>query len=156
MATDAAFEQDIVKLKDSPALERMLRVAALASDEHVRRYRALWVRGPLEGSTVAVAQGVASQQRGAAVEALAAQALDALARRLDAVDARRTYRVVTSMRVPSSIPAATIARKPNGTRSCSNARAAMTRRPCGTCASSSKRKHPRMPRRPICRGCCAA
>ncbi|AOL08396.1 MULTISPECIES: 3-deoxy-D-arabino-heptulosonate 7-phosphate synthase [Burkholderia] len=105
MASDAAFEQDIVKLKDSPALERMLRIDALASDEHVRRYRALWVRqGPLEGSTVAVAQGVASQQRGAAVEALAAQALDALARRLDAVDARRTYRVVTSMRVPSSIP----------------------------------------------------
>ena len=102
MATDAAFEQDIVKLKDSPALERMLRVAALASDEHVRRYRALGAQA-LEGSTVAVAQGVASQQRGAAVEALAAQALDALARRLDAVDARRTYRVVTSMRVPSSI-----------------------------------------------------
>ncbi|MCA3782202.1 MAG: 3-deoxy-D-arabino-heptulosonate 7-phosphate synthase [Burkholderia sp.] len=105
MATDAAFEQDIVKLKDSPALERMLRLDALASDEDVRRYRALWVRqGPLEGSTVAVAQGVASQQRGAAVEALAAQALDALARRLDAVDEQRTYRVVTSMRVPSSIP----------------------------------------------------
>ncbi|AXF25731.1 3-deoxy-D-arabino-heptulosonate 7-phosphate synthase [Burkholderia pyrrocinia] len=105
MAADTAFEQDIVKLKDSPALERMLRLDALASDEHVRRYRALWVRqGPLEGSTVAVAQGVASQQRGAAVEALAAQVLDALARRLEAVDARRTYRVVTSMRVPSSIP----------------------------------------------------
>lgn len=105
MTTDAAFEQDIVKLKDSPALERMLRVDALASDEHVRRYRALWVRqGPLEGSTIAVAQGVASQQRGAAVEALAAQALDALARRLEAVDEQRTYQVVTSMRVPSSIP----------------------------------------------------
>ncbi|AQQ40299.1 MULTISPECIES: 3-deoxy-D-arabino-heptulosonate 7-phosphate synthase [Burkholderia] len=105
MATDAAFEQDIVKLKDGPALERMLRLDALAADEDVRRYRALWVRqGPLVGSTVAVAQGAASQQRGAAVEALAAQALDALARRLDAVDAQRTYRVVTSMRVPSSIP----------------------------------------------------
>ncbi|MBR8187035.1 3-deoxy-D-arabino-heptulosonate 7-phosphate synthase [Burkholderia ambifaria] len=105
MATDTAFEQDIVKLKDGAALERLLRLDALASDEHVRRYRALWVRqGPLEGSTVAVAQGVASQQRGAAVEALAAQALDALARRLDAVDQKRTYRVVTSMRVPSSIP----------------------------------------------------
>lgn len=105
MAGDAAFEQDIVKLKDSPALERMLRLDTLASDERVRRYRALWVRqGPLEGSTVAVAQGVASQQRGAAVEALAAQALDALASRLEAVDERRTYRVVTSMRVPSSIP----------------------------------------------------
>lgn len=105
MTTDTAFEQDIVKLKDSPALERMLRLDALAADEDVRRYRALWVRqGPLVGSTVAVAQGAASQQRGAAVEALAAQALDALARRLDAVDEPRTYRVVTSMRVPSSIP----------------------------------------------------
>ncbi|CAB3770158.1 3-deoxy-D-arabino-heptulosonate 7-phosphate synthase [Burkholderia sp. MSh2] len=105
MATDPGFAQDIVRLKDSPALERMLRVGALASDEHVRRYRALWVRqGPPEGSTIALAQGVASQQRGAAVEALAAQALDALARRLEAVDARRTYRVITSMRVPSSIP----------------------------------------------------
>ncbi|UVE70533.1 3-deoxy-D-arabino-heptulosonate 7-phosphate synthase (plasmid) [Burkholderia pyrrocinia] len=105
MATDAAFEQDIVKLKDGAALERLLRLDALASDEHVRRYRALWVRqGPLEGSTIAVAQGAASQRRGAAVEALAAQALDALAGRLEAVDERRTYRVVTSMRVPSSIP----------------------------------------------------
>ena len=105
MATDAAFEQDIVKLKDGAALQRLLRLDALASDEHVRRYRALWVRqGPLEGSTIAVAQGAASQRRGAAVEALAAQALDALAGRLEAVDERRTYRVVTSMRVPSSIP----------------------------------------------------
>ena len=105
MATDAAFEQDIVKLKDGAPLERLLRLDALASDEHVRRYRALWVRqGPLEGSTIAVAQGAASQRRGAAVEALAARALDALAGRLEAVDERRTYRVVTSMRVPSSIP----------------------------------------------------
>ncbi|WP_338641623.1 3-deoxy-D-arabino-heptulosonate 7-phosphate synthase [Burkholderia pyrrocinia] len=105
MATDAAFAQDIAKLKDGAALERLLRLDALASDEHVRRYRALWVRqGPLEGSTIAVAQGAASQQRGAAVEALAAQVLDALAGRLEAVDEQRAYRVVTSMRVPSSIP----------------------------------------------------
>lgn len=105
MATDAAFAQDIAKLKDGAALERLLRLDALASDEHVRRYRALWVRqGPLEGSTIAVAQGAASQQRGAAVEALAAQVLDTLASRLEAVDEQRTYRVVTSMRVPSSIP----------------------------------------------------
>ncbi|QVN23474.1 3-deoxy-D-arabino-heptulosonate 7-phosphate synthase [Burkholderia pyrrocinia] len=105
MATDAVFEQDIVKLKEGAALERLLRLDALASDEHVRRYRALWVRqGPLEGSSIAVAQGAASQQRGAAVEALAAQVLDTLAGRLEAVDERRTYRVVTSMRVPSSIP----------------------------------------------------
>ncbi|MBJ9591273.1 3-deoxy-D-arabino-heptulosonate 7-phosphate synthase [Burkholderia seminalis] len=105
MTTDTAFEQDIVKLKDSPALERLLHLDRLASDDDVRRYRTLWVRqGPLEGSTIAVAQGVASQQRGAAVEALAAQALDALAGRLEAVDGQRSYRVVTSMRVPSSIP----------------------------------------------------
>ena len=103
MATDAAFEQDIVKLKDSPALERMLRVAALASDEHVRRYRALWVRRRSKAAP-SPSRRASRRSSGAAVEALAAQALDALARRLDAVDARRTYRVVTSMRVPSSIP----------------------------------------------------
>ena len=112
MATDAAFEQDIVKLKDSP------RSNACCASPHWHRTSTCVatgrrVRSLLEGSTVAVAQGVASQQR-RGVEALAAQALDALARRLDAVDARRTYRVVTSMRVPSSIPAATIARNRMG------------------------------------------
>ncbi|KWN18340.1 3-deoxy-D-arabino-heptulosonate 7-phosphate synthase [Burkholderia territorii] len=106
MATDTAFEQDIVKLKDSAALARLQRLDALSPDPDVRQYRALWSRqGPLEGSALAVAQGATSQQRGAAVEALAARALDALAAQLDAHDAHRTYRVVTSMRVPASIPA---------------------------------------------------
>ena len=105
MATDRAFEQDIVKLEDSPALARLQRLDALSPDPDVRRYRTLWGRqGPLVGSALAVAQGVTSQQRGAAVEALAAQALHALAAQLDAQDADRTYRVVTSMRVPASIP----------------------------------------------------
>ncbi|QTD94620.1 3-deoxy-D-arabino-heptulosonate 7-phosphate synthase [Burkholderia anthina] len=105
MATDRAFEQDIVKLKENPALGRLQRLDALLPDPDVRQYRTLWERqGPLEGSALAVAQGATSQQRGAAVEALAAQALDALAAQLDADDAKRTYRVVTSMRVPSSIP----------------------------------------------------
>lgn len=104
-ATDSAFEQDIAKLKDSAALARLQRLDALSPDPDVQRYRTLWSRqGPLEGSALAVAQGVSSQQRGAAVEALAAQALDALAAQLDASDAHRTYRVVTSMRVPASIP----------------------------------------------------
>ncbi|KVL28472.1 3-deoxy-D-arabino-heptulosonate 7-phosphate synthase [Burkholderia territorii] len=106
MATDTAFEQDIAKLKDSAALARLQRLDALSPDPDVRQYRALWSRqGPLEGSALAVAQGATSQQRGAAVEALAARALDALAAQLDAHDAHRTYRVVTSMRVPASIPA---------------------------------------------------
>lgn len=104
-AADTAFEQDIAKLKDSAALARLQRLDALLPDPDVQRYRTLWSRqGPLEGSALAVAQGVTSQQRGAAVEALAAQALDALAAQLDASDAHRTYRVVTSMRVPASIP----------------------------------------------------
>lgn len=105
MATDTAFEQDIAKLRDSPALARLQRLDALSPVPDVLRYRTLWSRqGPLEGSALAVAQGITSQQRGAAVEALAAQALDALAAQLDASDAHRTYRVVTSMRVPASIP----------------------------------------------------
>ncbi|KAB0634198.1 3-deoxy-D-arabino-heptulosonate 7-phosphate synthase [Burkholderia latens] len=105
MATDTAFEQDIVKLKDSAALARLLRTDALSPDPDVRQYRTLWGRqGPLVGSALAVAQGVTSQQRGAAVEALAAQALHALAAQLDARDPHRTYRVVTSMRVPAAIP----------------------------------------------------
>ncbi|KUZ74587.1 3-deoxy-D-arabino-heptulosonate 7-phosphate synthase [Burkholderia ubonensis] len=104
-ATDAAFECDIAKLTDNPALERLLRLDALASDEHVCQYQALWERhGPHSGSSLAAAQGVSSQQRGAAVEASAAQALEALAGRLNAADEQRMYRVVTSMRVPSSIP----------------------------------------------------
>ncbi|MDN7907205.1 3-deoxy-D-arabino-heptulosonate 7-phosphate synthase [Burkholderia diffusa] len=104
-AADTAFQQDIAKLKDSAALARLQRLDALLPDPDVQRYRTLWSRqGPLEGSALAVAQGVTSQQRGAAVEALAAQALDALAAQLDASDTHRTYRVVTSMRVPASIP----------------------------------------------------
>ncbi|AOK06231.1 3-deoxy-D-arabino-heptulosonate 7-phosphate synthase [Burkholderia sp. AU19243] len=105
MATATAFEQDIVRLADNPALARLLRADALSTDPDVRRYRTLWARqGPLVGSAPALAQGVTSQQRGAAVEALAAQALRALAAQLDAGDAHSTYRVVTSMRVPAAIP----------------------------------------------------
>ncbi|AIO30837.1 hypothetical protein DM39_6930 [Burkholderia cenocepacia] len=105
MAADAAFARDLDKLQDSAALERLLRIDALALDPQVREYRALIAHhGPESGSTLAVAQGATSHRRGAAVEASAAQALGALAQRLDADDAQRTYRVVTSMRVPSSIP----------------------------------------------------
>ncbi|PCE33164.1 3-deoxy-D-arabino-heptulosonate 7-phosphate synthase [Burkholderia ubonensis] len=105
MATDAAFECDIAKLTGSPALERLRNLDALASDERVCQYQALWGRnGPHSGSSLAAAQGAVSHQRGAAVEASAAQALEALAGRLNAADEQRMYRVVTSMRVPASIP----------------------------------------------------
>ncbi|MDX3905679.1 MAG: 3-deoxy-D-arabino-heptulosonate 7-phosphate synthase [Pigmentiphaga sp.] len=99
--------RDLMVLQDSPALARLLRLEALVSDEQVRRYRALWDRhGPRSGSPTAVAQGVASQRRGAAVEALATQAVEALARRLEQDEGRQgVYRVVTAMHVPASLAA---------------------------------------------------
>lgn len=106
-AADPAIERALARLLDDPALERLQRLDALAPDEQVRRYQALWDRhGPRSGSPTAAAQGSAAQRRGAAVEASAKQALDALARRLNtAGENPARYRVVTSMRVPSSIPA---------------------------------------------------
>src|SRR5690606_6403215 len=51
-------------------------------------------------------QGAASEHGGAAVEAVAGEALEALARRLNVAEgASAQYRAVTSMLVPASIPA---------------------------------------------------
>ncbi|WP_321814977.1 MULTISPECIES: 3-deoxy-D-arabino-heptulosonate 7-phosphate synthase [unclassified Paraburkholderia] len=106
IAASATLQRDIVKLAENPALAHLLRLDALAANEHVRQYRSLLDRnGPRPGSAQAIAQGTRSQQRGAAVEMLAMQALDALATRLNDVDASgQQFRVVTSMRVPSAIP----------------------------------------------------
>ncbi|RTZ43451.1 3-deoxy-D-arabino-heptulosonate 7-phosphate synthase [Candidimonas sp. SYP-B2681] len=103
---ESAFLLDLTRLLDSPALERLRRLDVLGSDEIVRQYQSLWdAQGPRSGSRTALAQGAASQQRGAAVEALATQALEALAWRLNEEEgAAAIYRVVTSMRVPASIP----------------------------------------------------
>ncbi|QBY51300.1 3-deoxy-D-arabino-heptulosonate 7-phosphate synthase [Cupriavidus oxalaticus] len=97
----------LARLLDSPALKRLQRLDALASDDQVRQYQLLWERhGPRSGSAGASAQGVAARQRGAATEAQTAQALEALARQLNEAErASASYRVVTSMRVPASIPA---------------------------------------------------
>jgi hypothetical protein len=105
--TEAPLQPALAQLLDSPALERLRRLEALNSDAQVRQYRSLWDRqGPRSGSATATAQGVSSRQRGAAAEALAAQALRALAQRLnDAEGTSAPYHVVTSMRVPASLPA---------------------------------------------------
>lgn len=107
MANPSPLEPALERLLNGPELDRLERLEALASDELVRRYRDLWDRqGPRSGSPGAAAQGSASRQRGAAVETLAAEALEALARRLNEQDEpRATYRTVTSLRVPASIPA---------------------------------------------------
>lgn len=106
-ARESPIAPGLAQLLDSPALGRLQRLEALASEERVLEYQSLWDRhGPRSGSHAAAARGSSSKQRGEAVEALAAQALEALARRLnEAADAGAPYCVVTSMRVPATIPA---------------------------------------------------
>lgn len=107
IVNEPPFEGGLTRLLENPALGRLQRLGALAADPLVLQYQSLWDwHGPRSGSLAAVAQGSVSQLRGAAVEALAAQALEALARRLnEAEGTQASYRVVTSMRVPASIPA---------------------------------------------------
>lgn len=107
IANEPLIHRALAQLLHDPALSRLLRLQALKSDVLVHRYLSLWNRqGPRPGSPEAVLQGAASQHRGAAVEASAAEALEALARRLnDAEGASAQYRAVTSMLVPASIPA---------------------------------------------------
>ena len=101
------FDHTVRQLLNSPELARLLRLETLASDARVREYQSLWDRhGPRPKSAAALAHGVASKQRGADVEALAAEALERLAQRLnEAEGALASYRVVNSMRVPAALPA---------------------------------------------------
>jgi len=103
---NVALTRSLHRLLDGQGLTRLQRLSALMAHEPVRQYRALWNRqGPPAGSAIAIEQGAASQQRGAAVEAQAARALQTLARRLNAQQGARTpYRVVTSMRASPSLP----------------------------------------------------
>ncbi|KAG1217786.1 hypothetical protein G6F35_008855 [Rhizopus arrhizus] len=104
---EPAVQRALARLLDDPALARLQRLDALAPDGQVRQYQSLWDRhGPRSGSQTAAAQGCAAQRRGAAVEALATEALAALSQRLnEAEGGPLPYRVVTSMLVPASIPA---------------------------------------------------
>ncbi|WP_244816375.1 3-deoxy-D-arabino-heptulosonate 7-phosphate synthase [Caballeronia sp. Lep1P3] len=102
---EAPVRQRIQRLLDSEPLTRLQRLQALEADQLVRRYRSLWEQqGPVSGSAAAAEQGIASKQRGDEIEALAAGALRALAERLEREDPPMTYRVVTSLRVPASLP----------------------------------------------------
>ncbi|WP_067273395.1 hypothetical protein [Mitsuaria sp. 7] len=93
------------RLAGDEALGRLQRLDALSPEALVVRYRALWDRqGPVAGSAQAAASGAGAQQRGDAVEALAAEALKALVLRMNAEAGAARYRVVTSLRVPPSFP----------------------------------------------------
>ncbi|HWL30015.1 MAG TPA: 3-deoxy-D-arabino-heptulosonate 7-phosphate synthase [Burkholderiaceae bacterium] len=106
-AGDTPLARRVAQLLDSDALRHLERLDGLESDEVVLKYRSLWDRqGPRSGSHAAAIQGAASKRRGADVEALVAGALTKLAQRLDeAENSSGRYRVVTSLRVPPSIPA---------------------------------------------------
>lgn len=102
---DAASERGLARLRGTPALERLVRLAHLAEDTQVRQYRALWDRtGPQPGSAAAAAQGRANQARGNAVEAATASVLRQIAARLNADEDDDAYQVVTSARVPPTLP----------------------------------------------------
>ncbi|WP_367352845.1 3-deoxy-D-arabino-heptulosonate 7-phosphate synthase [Achromobacter animicus] len=103
-ATSPAISAPLERLLDDPALARLRRMKTLSTDPLVQRYQHLWQRqGPRPGTPQAAAQGLDARRRGIAVEALAEGAITAMATQL----AQRTgesYRVVTSMHVPASIP----------------------------------------------------
>lgn len=103
-AADPAIAGPLDRLLNDPALARLLRMDALATDPLVQRYQTLWQRqGPRPGTPQAAAQGLDARRRGIAVETLAEAAIAALAAQL-AQESGETYRVATSMRVPASIP----------------------------------------------------
>lgn len=106
-AGNAALQRGLSRLLDGPALARLQRSTALEEDPQVQAYQRLRDRqGPRPGTAEAAAYGDTAQQRGAAMEALATRALQALAHRLDRADGTGgAWRVVTSLRVPPSIPA---------------------------------------------------
>jgi len=101
-----SLREVLLALQAHPALTRLQRLDALDADACVQRYQALLDRnGPRSGSVNALRQGLAAQRRGAAVEAVVSEALEVLAQRLnDAEPDTACYRVVTSMRVPPSLP----------------------------------------------------
>jgi len=102
--TTSAISAPLDRLLDDPALARLRRMETLSTDPLVQRYQHFWQRqGPRPGTPQAAAQGLDARRRGVAVEALAEGAIAAMATQL----AQRTgesYRVVTSMHVPASIP----------------------------------------------------
>ncbi|WP_420225586.1 3-deoxy-D-arabino-heptulosonate 7-phosphate synthase [Pigmentiphaga litoralis] len=101
--SNAELEHSLRRLLEDPALARLQRLSALAQDNEVQQYLALWAaHGPRSGSAEAAAQGAGAQQRGAHVEAKVAQALDALAAQLNRDGSQPCiYRVVTAMQVPA-------------------------------------------------------
>ncbi|WP_313624283.1 3-deoxy-D-arabino-heptulosonate 7-phosphate synthase [Achromobacter sp.] len=106
-AQDPAIAAGLAKLLDEQALAHLRRLDELAADPLVQRYQTLWDKqGPRPGTPEAAAQGLRSHRRGVAVEALAEQAMTALAQRL-AHATGDSWRVAASLRVPASIPGET-------------------------------------------------
>lgn len=103
MLTAVASDR-LTRLLADPGLERLGRIETLATNSLVVRYQSLLERqGPRSGSAEAAAQGAHAQQKGAAVEAAAAEGLRSLAAWMTEADTTARYRVVTAMHVPAAI-----------------------------------------------------
>src|SRR3546814_16544902 len=82
LANEPSIRNGLTQLLDSSALKRLTRLQHLTSDALVRRYQSLWHRhGPRSGSPSAIDQGIASPQRGAAVDASAEDTRNGLTHR---------------------------------------------------------------------------
>lgn len=105
IVVDPPLARGIARIRGEAALDRLQRLKELEPDALVQRYLSLRDRnGPRPGSAGAATQGTASRQRGAEVENLAMQALQALAQKLDREEGSAgSYHVVTSLRVPASL-----------------------------------------------------
>ncbi|WP_431261609.1 3-deoxy-D-arabino-heptulosonate 7-phosphate synthase [Roseateles chitinivorans] len=105
MRAEPLLHQGLERLITNAALERLRRLDALSSDALVARHRELLdQRGPVAGSEQAAARGAGAQQRGDAVEALAAEAFQMLVARMNAAAGEARYRTATSLRIPPSFP----------------------------------------------------
>ncbi|NLC34998.1 MAG: 3-deoxy-D-arabino-heptulosonate 7-phosphate synthase [Alcaligenaceae bacterium] len=104
---DSDLASALTQLLAEPALQRLVRLDTLRGHKRVQQYLALREQqGPRANSEAAARQGAEGRRRGMGVETLAAQALQALALRLDRMSNGATrHQVVTSMHVPASLSA---------------------------------------------------
>lgn len=105
VGTDPALEFRLKQLRDHPGLQRLQRLQALEASAPVVKYLALCdQQGPRAGSDAAAVQGLASRQRGQAVEAAAAAVLGKMSERLNSNSKKGQHtRVVTSMHAPATL-----------------------------------------------------
>lgn len=109
LAHEEAWARLLSELPDQPALQRLARADALRALPAVQRYRALRARhAPPAGSDAAAGVGRAAGEAGAQAERAVVAAFEAMARRLDGLDARSAaahrHCVIQGLLPPRDLP----------------------------------------------------